>query len=104
MQVTHYPLDQPRLMPHFPWGHWNLTPHNEIITGQPSGIRGGLNLIMGSPLVRSWPHLLWTEGCSSRVPTAQGKQGKWSKEFPVRENTGNLEILPKHREFGLPKL
>ena len=57
-----------------------------------------LNLIMGSPLVRSWPHLLWTEGCSSRVPTAQGKQGKWSKELPVRENTGNLEILPKRRE------
>ena len=22
------------------------------------------------------------------------------KEIPVRENTGNLEILPKHREFG----
>ena len=33
-----------------------------------------------------------------RVPTAQGKQGKWSKKFPVRENTGNLEMLPKHRE------
>ena len=36
-----------------------------------------------------------------RVPTAQGKQGKqgkWLKEIPVRENTGNLEILPKHRE------
>ena len=36
-----------------------------------------------------------------RVPTAQGKQGKWPKEFPVRENTGNLEILSKHREFCL---
>ena len=35
-----------------------------------------------------------------RVPTAQGKQGKWPKKIPVRENTGNLEILPKHREFG----
>ena len=36
-----------------------------------------------------------------RVPTAQGKQGKqgkWQKEIPVRENTGNLEMLPKHRE------
>ena len=22
------------------------------------------------------------------------------KEIPVRENTGNLEILPKHREIG----
>ena len=33
-----------------------------------------------------------------RVPTAQGKQGKWIKEIPVRENIGNLEILPTHRE------
>ena len=35
---------------------------------------------------------------SFRVPTAQGKQGKWLKKIPVRENTGNLEILPKDRE------
>ena len=42
-------------------------------------------------------------GCI-RVPTPQGKQGKWQKKIPVRENTGNLEILPKHREFGLLKL
>ena len=34
----------------------------------------------------------------NRVPTAQGKQGKWPNKFPVRENAGNLEILPKHRE------
>ena len=33
-----------------------------------------------------------------RVPTAQGKQGKWTKKIPVRENTGNLEMLSKHRE------
>ena len=33
-----------------------------------------------------------------RVPTAQGKQGKWPKKIPVRENTGNLEILQKYRE------
>ena len=26
------------------------------------------------------------------------------KKIPVRENTGNLEILPKHREFGFPTL
>ena len=39
-----------------------------------------------------------------KVPTAQGKQRKWPKEIPVRENTGNLEILPKHREFGFLKL
>ena len=37
-----------------------------------------------------------------RVPTPQGKQGKWQKKFPVRENTGNLKILPKHREFAPP--
>ena len=40
----------------------------------------------------------------NRVPTAQGN-GK--KKIPVRENTGNLEMLPKHREnteFGLLKL
>ena len=36
-----------------------------------------------------------------RVPTAQGKQGKWQKKIPVRENTGNLVILSKHREFCL---
>ena len=30
----------------------------------------------------------------NKVPTAQGKQGK---KIPVRENTGNLVILPKHR-------
>ena len=35
------------------------------------------------------------------VPTAQGK---WLKTIPVRENTGNLKILPKHGEFGLLKL
>ena len=35
---------------------------------------------------------------TDRVPTAQEKQGKWPKKFPVREKTGNLEILPKHRE------
>ena len=36
-----------------------------------------------------------------RIPTAQGKQGKWPKKIPVRENTGNLEILSKHREYCL---
>ena len=34
----------------------------------------------------------------SRVPTAQGKQGKLWKVIPDRENTGNLKILEKHRE------
>ena len=36
--------------------------------------------------------------CTSRVPTAQGKHGKWPKTIPVRENTGNLEIVSKHRK------
>ena len=30
-----------------------------------------------------------------------GKTGKMAKKFPVRENTGNLEILSKHRECCL---
>ena len=30
-----------------------------------------------------------------RVPTARGKQGKWQKDIPVRENTGNLEVFAK---------
>ena len=50
--------------------------------------------------------VLWTGMCPTewfnvtlfRVPTAQGKQGKLKKKIPVRENTGNLENLPKHRE------
>ena len=29
---------------------------------------------------------------------------KNGQKIPVRENTGNLEIVPKHREFGLLKL
>ena len=45
-------------------------------------------------------------GHIDRVPTAQGKQGKCPKN--VRHDrdgkTGNLEILPKHREFGVLKL
>ena len=36
-----------------------------------------------------------------RVPTAQGKRKMAPKKFPVRENTRNLEILSKHREFCL---
>ena len=34
-----------------------------------------------------------------RVPTAQGKEGMWPTKFAVRENTWNLEMLSKHREF-----
>ena len=37
-------------------------------------------------------------------PHGTGKTGKMVKKIPVRENTGNLEILPKHREFCLLKL
>ena len=33
----------------------------------------------------------------SRVPIAREKQGKWPPKNSVRKNTGNLEILPKHR-------
>ena len=37
-------------------------------------------------------------GVFVRVPTPQGKQGKWWKVIPGRENTGNLKFLEKHRE------
>ena len=46
-------------------------------------------------------------GLRSRVPTAQWKTGKMAKKIPDQgnwENTGNSEILPKHREFGLLEL
>ena len=50
---------------------------------------------------------LWSIGVlirlRDRVPTAEGKQGKWRTKFSVKENTGNLEILPKHRELFLLK-
>ena len=29
-------------------------------------------------------------------PHCVGIQGKWPQNFPVRENTGNFEILPNH--------
>ena len=35
---------------------------------------------------------LWKYTCPiSRVPTTQEKQGKWPKQIPVTENTGNLD-------------
>ena len=38
----------------------------------------------------------------SRVPTAQGKQGKWQKKNPCQgKHREFLEILSKHREFCL---
>ena len=33
-------------------------------------------------------------------PMHRGNRANGKKKIPVRENTGNLEILPKHREFG----
>ena len=51
----------------------------------------------------TYHYMYYNSSCSNtltRVPTAQGKQGKWPKKIPVRENTANLEILSKHREFG----
>ena len=47
---------------------------------------------------------VWSESLSGSdlyIPNAgypQGKQGKWREKIPVRENTGNLKMLPKHRE------
>ena len=46
--------------------------------------------------------------CSHRVPTAQGKQGKWQKMIPCqgkhREFGTFVKTQGKHREFGLLKL
>ena len=39
--------------------------------------------------------------CGNQGTHGTGKTGKMAKIFPVRENTGNLEILSKHREFCL---
>ena len=47
----------------------------------------------GKSLVMSWLNVQ-LQGTHCR-----GKTGKMErKKIPVRENTGNLEILPKHRE------
>ena len=43
------------------------------------------------PRLRIGTRCSTSEICSlDRVPTAQGKQGKWPKKIHVRENTGNL--------------
>ena len=53
---------------------------------------------------------LYMEINACRFFTLQGKKKKGKtgkivkKKKTVRENTGNLDILPKHREFGLLKL
>ena len=41
-------------------------------------------------------------GCSiyAGYPLHRENRENGQKEFPARENTGNLEILSKHREFG----
>ena len=56
-------------------------------------------------------HVCWycritamTLKCKAQGTHCTGKTGKMAKKFPVRENKGNLEILPKHREFALLKL
>ena len=39
------------------------------------------------------------------VKKKQGEnRGNWQQKFSVKENIGNLEILPKHRGFCLLKL
>ena len=44
----------------------------------------------------------WTLNYPIRVPTAQGKQGKWRKEIPDRENTGNLKN--SREKFNIKKI
>ena len=63
------------------------------ILPKPDSALGAANPLQGSHKI----HLF----AIRRVPTAQGKREMATTKIPVRENTGNLEILPKHREFGL---
>ena len=46
--------------------------------------------------------LIKEKKCFGKKPviklTAEGKQGNGQRKISVRENTSNLEILPKHRE------
>ena len=49
-----------------------------------------------SCLIREGPFSIFPK--VFKVPTAQVKQRKWSKQFPSCKNTGNLEMLSKYRE------
>ena len=74
---------------------WNIN----ILDGHTSWSRGYS--------IACWPtrpYRVTLTAAKNRVPNAQGKQGKCQKRNYVRGNTGNLKILPKHREFGLLKL
>ena len=49
----------------------------------------------------------WGEGpgvCSYRTGYLLHRENRENGNNKNRQNTGNLEILPKHREFGLLKL
>ena len=54
-------------------------------------------------LMHLWDSVVPLATIIVRVPTPPGKQGKWWKVIPDRENTGNLKMLEKtqgkHREF-----
>ena len=42
-------------------------------------------------------------GCPRKGPYCTGKVGKMFFNKSIRENTGNLDIWPKHREFCMLK-
>ena len=46
----------------------------------------------------------WSEDNMSGYPRHRENRENGGEKIPGRENTGNLEILPKHREFCLLKL
>ena len=41
---------------------------------------------------------------TSGYPLRRENRENGPKKIPVRENMGNLEVVPKHRKFGLLKL
>ena len=43
-----------------------------------------------NPFTQEDSHYVIVTFKNDRVPTAQEKQGKWPKEFSVRENTGYI--------------
>ena len=61
-----------------------------------------ISFALGSRRKRSFQ---WNMGFGSSRLGSQlhrefyGKQGKWPQKIPVRETTGNLEILSKHNGF-----
>ena len=77
--------------------------HNKLTVKEGGGGGGVLAMSQAQALCRVWYLTLYNGLMRVCVFVWQGtyctgKTGKMVQKFPVRENTGNLEILPKHRE------